>query len=103
MWSMYDENLSIEIAGELCHFRYDEGVQIFPIIPYDPNVKTVEVTCFEQTQTKEVETGEVTLFTFDAIYGNSNIVEATAYDAMGNSIYRLEDKDNRWIWATVTE
>lgn len=102
-WSMYDENLGIEIAGALCHFRYYEGVQIFPVIPYDQNVKTVEVTCYEQTQTKEVKTGEVALFTFDAIYGQSNTVEATAYDAYGNIIYRLEEQGNLRIWVPTTE
>lgn len=102
-WSVYDENIGIEVAGAVCFFRYDEGVQIFPIIPYDENVKTVKVTCYEQTQTKEVKTGEVALFTFDAIDGQSNTVEATAYDAMGNTIYRLETQDNHWIWVPATE
>ena len=90
-------------TGALCFFRYDERVQIFPIIPYDENVKTVKVTSYEQTQTKEVKTGEVALFTFDAIDGQSNTVEATAYDAMGNTIYRLETQDNHWIWVPATE
>jgi len=102
-WSWYDETIEIETAGQLCYYRYDEGVQIFPVIPYDENVKTVEVTCYGQTQTKEVKTGEVTLFTFDAIYGEPNKVEATAYDTKGNVIYCLADQDNRWIWVSATE
>lgn len=100
-WSMYDETIGIETAGALCHFRYDEGVQIFPVIPYDEKVKTVEVSCYGQTQTKEVTAGEVMLFTFDAIYGQSNTVEATAYDAMGNAIYCLEEQSNLWIWVPL--
>jgi len=60
-WSRYHENLGIEVAGALCHFRYYEGVQIFPIIAYDSNVKTVEVICYEQTQTKDVKTDEFDL------------------------------------------
>lgn len=96
---MYDENIGIETAGELCHFRYDEGVQLFPVRVYDENVKSIEVTCFEQTQTKEVTPGGVVLFTFDAV-GGSNEIEATAYDAMGNAIYRLGEN---YIWVPVEE
>lgn len=102
-WSMYDETIGIETAGALCHYRYDEGVQIFPVIPYDSNIKTVEVTCYGQTQTKEVKTGELALFTFDAISGQTNAVEATAYDAIGNIIYRLEEQGGLRIWVPVTE
>ena len=100
-WSMYNEDIGIEIAGALCHFLYDEGVQIFPIISYDSNVKKVEVTFYEQTQTKEIKTGDLTLFTFEAIAGQNNVVEATAYDAMGNTIYRLDEQGNQWIWVPV--
>ena len=100
-WSLYYENIGIETAGTLCYFKYEEGVQIFPIISYDPNVKTVEVTCFGQTQTKEINTGEVTLFTFDAIYGQTNTVEANAYDAEGNSLYQFDETENLWIWVPV--
>ncbi len=96
-WSVYDENIGIETAGELCHFRYDEGVQLFPVRVYDENVKQIVVTCYEQTQTKEVTSGEVVLFTFDAV-GQSNKIEATAYDAMGNAIYRLGEN---YIWVPV--
>ena len=102
-WSLYYEEIGIETAGTLCYFKYDEGVQIFPIIPYDPNVKVVEVTCYGQTQTKEVKTGEVTLFTFDAIYGQANTVEANAYDAEGNTLYRFDEIENLWIWVSVRE
>lgn len=102
-WSMYDENIGIETAGALYDFRYDEGVQLFPVIAYDESVKSIEVTCFEQTQTKEIMTGELTLFTFDAINVQSNTVEATAYDAMGNAIYRLKEQDNLWIWVPTAE
>lgn len=102
-WSFYDETIGIEVAGTLCHYRYDEGVQLFPVIAYDENVKSIEATCFGHTQTKEVKTGELTLFTFDACYGQSNIVEATAYDAAGNIIYRLEDQSFRWFWVPVTK
>ena len=100
---MYDETIGIETASALCHFRYKEGVQIFPVIPYDSNVKMVEVTCFGQTQTKEVKAGEVTLFTFDAIYGQSNTIEANAYDAGGTVIYRLEEQGDLRIWIPVSE
>ena len=102
-WRLYYEDIGIETAGTLCYFKYDEGVQIFPIIPYDPNVKVVEVTCYGQTQTKEVKTGEVTLFTFDAIYGQANTVEANAYDAEGNTLYRFDEIENLWIWVSVRE
>ena len=96
-WSVYDENIGIETAGELCHFRYDEGVQLFPVRVYDENVKQILVTCYEQTQKKEVTQGKVVLFTFDAV-GQSNKIEATAYDAMGNAIYRLGEN---YIWVPV--
>lgn len=96
-WSVYDENIGIETAGELCHFRYDEGVQLFPVRIYDENVRQIEVTCYKQTQKKEVTPGEVVLFTFDAV-GYSNEIEATAYDAMGNAIYRLGEN---YIWVPV--
>lgn len=96
-WSVYDENIGIETAGDLCHFRYDEGVQLFPVRVYDENVKHIEVTCYEQTQKKEVTPGKVVLFTFDAV-GRSNEIEASAYDAMGNTIYRLGEN---YIWVPV--
>ena len=82
----------------MCHYRYDEGVQLFPIVVYDEKIKSVVVTCYEKTQTKEVETGELTLFTFDAINGQSNNVEATAYDEIGNAVYRLETQNGMWVW-----
>ncbi len=97
-WSIYDENTGIETSGATCHFRYDEGVQLFPVRVYDEKVKSIEVTCFEQTQTKEVKPGELVLFTFDAINAQSNVIEATAYDAMGNIIYCLDEKH---IWVPV--
>jgi len=97
-WSAYEENIGIETAGALCHFKYDEGVQLFPVRVYDDKVKSIEVTCFEQTQTKEVTPGEVVLFTFDAVVGQSNKIEATAYDATGNAIYRLGEN---YIWVPV--
>lgn len=96
-WSVYDENIGIETAGELCFFKYDEGVQLFPVRVYDENVKRIEVTGYEQIQKKEVTPGEVVLFTFDAV-GDSKEIEATAYDAMGNAIYRLGEN---YIWVPV--
>ncbi len=102
-WSIYDENIGIEVAGNLCFFEDTEGVQIFSIIVYDEEVETVEVTCFGQTQTKEAALGEVTLFTFEAVHEQKNIVEATAYDEKGNIIYRLENQDNKMSWISVTE
>ena len=98
-WSFYEENTGVETAGALCHFKYDEGVQLFPVRVYDENVKQIKVTCFEQTQTKEVTSGEVVLFIFDAV-GKSNQIEATAYDAKGNAMYYL---DERHIWEPVKE
>ncbi len=99
-WSVYEENIGMETAGSLCHFKYDEGVQLFPVRVYDENVKSIEVTCFEQTKTKEVTPGEVVLFTFDAVKGQSNKIEATAYDSKGNAVYRLGEKN---IWEPVEE
>ena len=99
-WSTYEENVGIETAGALCHYKYDEGVQLFPVRVYDDKIKSIEVTCFEQTQTKEVTPGEVVLFTFDAAMGQSNKIEATAYDAMGNAVYYM---DERHIWVPVEE
>ena len=42
-WSIYEENIGIEMAGSTLHFRYDEGVQLFPIIAYDEKIKFVEL------------------------------------------------------------
>ena len=101
-WSMYEENIGIEVAGANLHFRYDEGVQLFPFMVYDENVKSIEVTCFEQTQTKEITPGGMVLFTFDAALGQSNEdVEATAYDENGNAVYRLETQNGRWVWVSI--
>jgi hypothetical protein len=103
-WSIYEENIGIEMAGSTLHFRYDEGVQLFPVRVYDENVKSIEVTCFGQTQTKEVSSGEVVLFTFDAPLGQSNEeVEATAYDESGNAVYRLEIQNGMWIWVSILQ
>ena len=102
-WSWYDETVGIETAGTVCYYKYDEGVELFPIIPYDTNIKTVEVTCYGETQTKEVKTGEVTLFTFDANHGQDNTIEANAYDASGKIIYRYEKQGKVWGWMPVTE
>lgn len=98
--SAYDENTGVETAGVLCHFRETEGIQIFPVIVYDQTVKTVEVSCFEKTQVKEVKAGEVTLFTFDAVSGQPNTIEATAYDAEGNPVYRLEEQGGFSFWVS---
>ena len=38
-----------------------------------------------------------------SLYGQSNTVEANAYDASGNIIYRLEEQGNLRIWVPVTE
>ena len=46
----------------------------------------------------EVKPGDVVLFTFDAVNASSNVIEATAYDAMGNVIYRLNEEH---IWEPV--
>lgn len=103
-WSIYEENIGIEMAGSLTFFRYDEGVQLFPVRVYDENVKSIEVTCFGQTQTKEVSPGEVVLFTFDASLGQTNEeVEATAYDESGNAVYRLGSQNGMWIWVPILQ
>lgn len=103
-WSIYEENIGIEMAGSTLHFRYDEGVQLFPVRVYDENVKSIEVTCFGQTQTKEVSSGEVVLFTFDAPLGQSNEeIEATAYDESGSAVYRLESQNGMWIWVSILQ
>lgn len=97
-WSMYDKNIGIETTGELYHYYYDEGVQLFPIIAYDENIKTVEVTCFGKKQTKEVHTGELLLFTFDAINAETNEINAAAYDENGNSIYYYDNTQEFPLW-----
>ncbi len=97
-WSMYDKSIGIETVGELCHYYYDEGVQLFPIIAYDENIKTVQVTCFGQKQKKEVRTGELLLFTFDAIDGQTNTINATAYDANENIIYYFDNTKDLPLW-----
>ena len=79
-------------------YYYDEGVQLFPIIAYDENIKTVEVTCFGQKQTKEVHTGKLLLFTFDAINAETNEINATAYDENGNSIYYYNNTQEFPLW-----
>lgn len=79
--------------------KYDNYLNWPKWSTYEENVKQIEVTCYEQTQTKEVTSGEVVLFTFDAV-GKSNQIEATAYDAKGNAMYYL---DERHIWIPVEE
>ena len=105
-WSLYDgiegEN-GIDVAGAVCHYRYDEGVQLFPVVSHDARVKTVEVTCYGKTETKEVPPEEFTLFTFDAVSGQINTVEATAYDAEGKVLYRLEDQEACRVFVPVEE
>ena len=105
-WSLYDgiegEN-GIDVAGAACHYRYDEGVQLFPIMVYDTKVKTVEVTCFGKTETKEISPGTFTLFTFDAVEGQNNTVEAVAYDGDGKVLYRYEKKDGYRVFVPVKE
>lgn len=105
-WSLYDgiEGKSgIDVAGAVCHYRYDEGVQLFPVVSHDARVKTVEVTCYGKTETKEVLPEEFTLFTFDAVSGQINTVEATAYDAEGKVLYRLEDQEACRVFVPVEE
>ncbi len=105
-WSLYDgiEGKSgIDVAGAVCHYRYDEGVQLFPVVSHDARVKTVEVTCYGKTETKEVPPEEFTLFTFDAVSGQINTVEATAYDAEGKVLYRLEDQEACRVFVPVEE
>lgn len=105
-WSLYDgiEGKSgIDVAGAVCHYRYDEGVQLFPVVSHDARVKTVEVTCYGKTETKEVSPEEFTLFTFAAVSGQINTVEATAYDAEGKVLYRLEDQEACRVFVPVEE
>ena len=104
-WSIYGKNVEIEVAGAVCHFRYDEGVQLFPVIVHDENVKTIEVTCFGETQKKPVVLDEVMLFAFltDSESFSGNEIEAAAYDADGTLLYRLSPEEGFWEWISVTE
>lgn len=105
-WSLYDGiegETGIDVAGALCHYRYDKGVQLFPIMVHDARVKSVEVTCYGKTEKKMVSPEEFVLFTFDAVSGQSNAVEATAYDAEGKVLYRLEDQEACWMFVPVEE
>ena len=46
---------------------------------------------------------EFTLYTFAAVSGQINTVEATAYDAEGKGLYRLEDQEACWVFVPVEE
>lgn len=101
--SLYFDDIGIEMAGDLCYFQYDEGIQLFPIIVHDEKVKTVEVSYFGKTQKKGTNAGELILFTFDASDSMSDTVEAVAYDETGKIIYRLDNQGIRRRWVPVTE
>ena len=105
-WSLYDGRegeTGIDVTGDMLHYRNREGVQLFPIMVYDTKVKTVEVTCFGKTETKEVLPKTFTLFTFDAVDGQDNWVEAVAYDGDGRVLYRYEKKDGYRVFVPVEE
>ena len=98
----YEENMGIEMAGSLYFWSYDTGIQIFPFIVRDENVKTVEVTVFGETQRVEVNVNELILLTFensDTAYINEAI--ATAYDENGNALYELGDLKGHWVWKEI--
>jgi len=103
-WSLYDgrvEGTGIDVTGELCHYRYDEGVQLFPVVVHDEKVKSMEVTCYGKTETKEILPGTFTLFAFDAVSGQSDALEAVAYDGDGGPLYRYEKKNGYWVFVPV--
>lgn len=105
-WSLYDgreEGTGIDVTGELCHYRYDEGVQLFPVVVHDERVKSMEVTCYGKTETKEILPETFTLFAFDAISGQSDALEAVAYDGEGKALYRYEKKNGYWVFVPVEE
>lgn len=98
----YEENIGIEMAGSLYFWSYDKGIQIFPFIVRDENVKTVEVTVFEETQTVEINVNELVLLTFensDTEYTNEVI--AIAYDKDGKALYQLGDLKGHWVWKVI--
>ena len=98
----YEENMGIEMAGSLYFWSYDTGIQLFPFIVRDENVKTVEVTVFGETQRVEVNVNELILLTFEnsgTAYTNEAI--ATAYDENGNALYELGDLKGHWIWKEI--
>ena len=105
-WSLYDGRegeTGIDVTGDMCHYRNDEGVQLFPVMVHDERVKTVEVTCYGKTETKEILPETFTLFTFDAVDGQSSWVEAVAYDENGKVIYRYDKKDGYRVFVPVEE
>ena len=89
------------MAGSLYFWSYDKGIQIFPFIVRDENVKTVEVTVFGETQTVEVNMNELILLTFETSDIQGNDVIATAYDEAGNIIYELGNLKGHWVWKMV--
>ena len=96
-------DVGIEIAGNIRFFEQDEGIQLLPIIVYDDRIKAVEVSFYEKTQRVETNAGEAALFAFDASGTSSDTMEAAAYDTDGKVLYRLVDKETRYVWEPVNE
>lgn len=100
----FEDGDGIEMAGALCHWSDDKGIQLFPFIVRDSNVKTVEVTVFDETKTMEVVPNEFTLVTFeDSGEMGNDTARATAYDEAGNPLYTLETEKGYWVWKPAAQ
>lgn len=99
-----DEKIGIEMAGALLFVEYDKGIQLFPFIVNDIQIKSVDVTIFGETKKTLVESTGLQIVTFDVPEGfsNENIV-ATAYNESGKPLYTLDQQGGYWIWVPIEE
>ncbi len=89
------------MAGDLCFFMYDDGIQLLPVKVYDTTVKTLTVTCNGKNETKEATTDMVTMFVFDMLDNIHSEITGTACDKNGNVLYTLENQDGWLKWLPV--
>ncbi len=99
----YDENAGIEMAGYLYHWSDNKGIQLFSFIVRDDRVEKVEVTVFNETKEADVvNTDELILLTFENTNMDiDNTAAATAYDADGKPLYKLEEQKGYWTWVPI--
>jgi len=80
------------------------GIQLFPMVSEDPDVASIEVTVFGQTQKTDAAPGQFLLLTFEnANMHLDNTPSGNAYDSSGTLLYQLvEDEDTfQWFWEHV--
>lgn len=96
---------AIEITGTLCYWADDREakIQLLSVRCYDEAVARIEVSFFGRQTSREIRDNDLVIFAIEAQGEEKkailNTPAGTAYDAEGNVLYYLTEKeDMSWAW-----